>query len=152
MSDANIQSYIQDLIQADSNFANADVTLGDYRVLDSAGAPYAVILPGRVVDAARSGDWSQVTFAWEHSVEVFAKFVDDSYASFTTARQAVMDAIGENPTLGGQAGITNSYVSAATEPLYLYSADGGDVPQFVLSRITVTTVEEVSYDGSGEFT
>ena len=151
MSDAAIQGYIQDLIQADSNFADDDVTLGDFRVLDRGSAPYAVVLPGEIVSAKRSGDWSQVRFVWEHTVEVFERFIDDSYADFSTARQAVVDVIGENPTLGGQSEISSAYVSAATDALYLYSEDGGDVPQFVFSRVTVRCVEDVNYDGEGEF-
>jgi hypothetical protein len=151
MSDSAIQGYIQGLIQADSNFDDADVTLGDFRVLDRGSAPYAVVLPGEIISAERSGDWSQVAFVWEHTVEVFERFIDDSYADFSTARQAVLDAIGENPTLGGQSEISQAHISGGTKPLYLYSDDGGDVPQFVFSRVTVRCVEEVVYDGSGEF-
>jgi hypothetical protein len=149
MGDAAIQGYIQDLIQA-SDFDDADVTLGDFRVLDRGSAPYAVILPGEIISAERSGGWSQVKVTWEHTVVVLGRLLDDSYADFTAARQAVVDAIGENPTLGGQSEIKNAYVSAASEPLY--SDDGGDVPQFAFSRVTVRVVEDVSYDGSGEFT
>jgi hypothetical protein len=152
MGDAAIQGYIQDLIQADSNFDDADVTLGDFRVLDRGSAPYAVILPGRIVSGARSGDWSQVRFVWEFPVEVYEDFIDDSYADFSTARQAVVDAIGKHPTLNGQTEIVDAYVSEAGLPQYVYGGDGGDVPQFVFSRVTVRVVEDVSYDGSGEFT
>ena len=151
MGDSTIQGYIQTLIQADSSFADADVTLGDFRVLDSGGPPYAVILPGAIVEARRSGDWSQVQFFWEHEVDVFERFLGDSYTSFVTARQTVVDIIARNPTLGGNAGISNTLVTRATAPLYVYPEGGGDVPTFVLSRLTVRTVEEVLYAGSGEF-
>jgi len=149
VGDSAIQGYIQALIQADSNFADADVTLGDFRVLDSGSPPYAIILPGSI-EARRSGDWSQVQFIWEHVVEVFERFLGDDYADFVTARQAVVDVIAENPTLGGNAGISNALVTRATSPLYLYPSEG-DLPAFVFSRLTVRTVEEVLYAGAGEF-
>jgi len=149
MGDSAIQGYIQDLIQASDTFADAGVTLGDFRVLDSGSPPYAVILPGSI-EARRSGDWSQVQFIWEHVVEVFERFLGDSYTSFTTARQAVVDVLNANPTLGGNAGISNALVTRATAPLYLYPPEG-DLPAFVFSRLTVRTVEEVLYAGSGEF-
>jgi len=151
VSDSTIQGYIQSLLQADDSFASADVTLGDFRVLDSGSPPYAVILPGAIVDARRSGDWSQVTFFWEHELHVFERFLGDSYTSFVTARQTVVDIIARNPTLGGNAGISNALVTRATSPLYVYPTEGADVPTFVLSRLTVRTVEEVLYSGSGEF-
>lgn len=151
MSDSAIQGYIQALIQADSRFSDADVTLGDFRVLDSGSPPYAVVLPGSIVEARRSGDWSQVQFVWEHTVEIFERFLGDDYTDFVTARQAVVDVLDANPTLGGQNGISNALVARATAPLYLYPEGGADVPTFVFSRLTVRTVEEVLYSGSGEF-
>jgi len=151
MSDSAIQGYIQTLLQADDSFAAADVTLGDFRVLDSGGPPYAVILPGAIVEARRSGDWSQVTFFWEHEVHVFERFLGDDYADFVTARQTVVDIVARNPTLGGNAGISNALVTRATSPLYVYPEGGADVPTFVLSILTVRTVEEVLYSGAGEF-
>jgi hypothetical protein len=147
MSDATIQGYIQTLIQADALFDAADVTLGDFLALERGSMPVAVVLPGRIVDASRSGDWSQVLYVWEHVVEVFEDFVNDSYSDFTSARQAVLDAIAENPTLGGHIG--NAFVSEATPPIYL--RDGGEEPLWVFSRVTVRSIEEVLYAGSGEF-
>lgn len=151
MSDAAIQGYIQTLIRTTTIFSRPDVTLGDFRVLDRGSAPYAVVLPGRIVSAERSGDWAQVRVIWEHTVEVFERFTGDSYAAFSAARQAAIDAIGQNPTLGGQSEISNAYVGDATAPLYLYRDAGDDHPTFVFSRVTVRSTEEVSYAGSGEF-
>jgi len=151
MSDAAIQGYIQTLIRTTTIFSRPDVTLGDFRVLDRGSAPYAVVLPGRIVSAERSGDWAQVRFIWEHTVEVFEQFSGDSYAAFSAARQAAVDAIGQNPTLGGQSEISNAYVGDATKPLYLYRDAADDHPTFVFSRVMVRSTEEVSYAGSGEF-
>lgn len=151
MSDSAIQGYIQTLIRSTATFARADVSLGDFKILDRGSDPYAVVLPGRIVAAERSGDWAQITFIWEHTVEVFARFVGDSYTSFNAARQAVIDAIGASPTLGGNSEISDAYVSDATAPLYLYQQGSRDHPLFVFSRVTVRSTEEVSYAGSGEF-
>jgi len=151
MGDSAIQGYVQDLIQADALFDDDDVTLGDFLVLDRGSPPYAVVLPGAIVEGLRSGDWAQVQLAWEHEVEVFERFLDDDYADFTTARQAAVDAIGQNPTLGGQSGISGAMVVRVSKPRYLYPEGGADTPTFVFSTMTVRTVEEVNWDGSGEF-
>jgi hypothetical protein len=151
MTDVAIQGYIQDLIQADALFGDDDVTLGDFLVLDSGSPPYAVVLPGRIIDAGRSGDWAQVTYVWEHVVEVFEQYVNDDYGDFSSARQAVLDAIGEHPSLGGQSEISGAFVSDATAPRYLYPKGSGAQPSFVFSRVTVRSVVQVSYAGSGEF-
>ena len=151
MSDAAIQGYIQTLIRATTAFSRTDVTLGDFGVLERGSTPYAVVLPGRIVAAARSGDWAQVSVIWEHTVEVFELFGGDDYAAFSAARQAVIDAIGQNPTLGGQSEISNAIVGDGTAPLYLYRDAEDDHPTFVFSRVTVRSTEEVSYAGSGEF-
>jgi len=152
MGDAAIQGYLQGLLQATTTFDAADVTLGDFRVLDRGGTgSKAVILPGRIVSGARSGDWSQVQLVWEHTIELFERFIDDSYSDFVSARQVAVDVIGGNPTLGGHSEITGAHVGSATEPLYLYAEGGREVPQFVFSRVVVRSVEEVLYAGTGEF-
>ena len=151
MSDVAIQGYIQTLIQANAAFSDADVSLGNFRSLDRGSPPYAVVLPGEIISGERAGDWAQVTLIWEHSVEVFHRFLDDSFADFCAARQTVVDIIGRNPTLGGNSEIIGAYVSAAPVLGYLYSSDGGDIPAFVIGYVTVRTVEQVSYAGVGEF-
>lgn len=150
MSDVAIQEYIQDLIQSDASFGDADVTLGNFRVLDAGSPPYAIILPGEIISAERKGDWGQVDIIWEHPVEVFDRFLDDSYADFCAARQTVVDLIGRSPTLGGYSEIINSYVSGAPALRYLYQEEGDD-PTFVFGTVRIRTVEQVSYAGSGEF-
>jgi hypothetical protein len=153
VSDVLIQGYIQDLIQGTSTFTDAAVTRGDFLLLGTGkpAPPYAVILPGEVADAKRAGDWAQVQIIWEHEVDVFQRLLDDDYSDFVTAQQAVVDVIGQNPTLGGKSGISKALVVRSVRD-YVYPKGGADVPAFVFARMTVRTVEEVSYAGSGEFT
>lgn len=151
MGDAAIQGRLQTLLQALALFDDEDVTKGDFKVLDRGSPPYAVILPGPF-RAERAGDWSQVTYVWIHYIEVFERFLDDDYTDFTTARQAVIDQINKNPTLNGLTGVVHALADRGDDLRYLYPEGGADVPQFVFERIAVTTVEEVVYDGGGEFT
>jgi len=150
--DATIQAAIQDLIQAHASFADADVTLGDYRVLGRGSSPYAVIRPGSF-RSSRPGDWSQVQFIWEHPVEVWARFTGDDYSTITTARQAVVDQLDAYPTLNSTSGISLSTVRTSSEALYLWNRGQARdaLPAFVGFRLTVETVEERLYAGSGEF-
>lgn len=150
--DATIQGYIRTLIQASSTFADADVTLGDTRVVGNPGGPWAIILPG-ALRARRGGDWSQVLYFWDHPVEVWARFAGDDYSGLSTAVMAVCDAIGANPTLGGQSKIDDSLVTSASGPIWLMlkGQQPGTLPQRVGMRLVVSTVEERLYSGSGEF-
>jgi len=152
MSDSAIQGAIQGAIQALSTFDEADVTLGDFRVLGSGSPPYAVILPGSF-RGGRPGDWSQVQFVWRHPVEVWERFTGDDYSALVTARENVVAQLQAYPTLGGLAGVSLSTVVEAGEPIFLYQRGQtqDSLPAFVGSRLVVETVEEVLYDGSGEF-
>jgi len=146
MSDATIQAAIQDLIQALDSFADAQVTLGDFRILGSGSPPYAVILPGSF-EADRPGDWGQERFVWRHPVEVWDRFAGDDYSSAVTARQNVVDQLQKYPTLNGTAGVSLSTVTASSEPIFLWQrgAVRESMPQMVGFRLTVTTVEEAGW-------
>lgn len=152
MSDVAIQGYIQDLVQAITGFDDDDVTLGDPKVIDSGSPPYAIVWPGTVHAAGRSGDWSQVQIVWRHPVHVVERLLDDDYADFCGYRQDVIDAIGQNPTLGGNSEIVNTLVIAASLDFVRHRDSPPDAPpQFVLSELVVETIEKITYDGSGEF-
>jgi len=152
MSDATIQAAIQTLIQALNRFEDAEVTLGDFRILGSGSPPYAVILPGSF-EADRPGDWGRVRFVWRHPVEVWHRFLGDDYASAMRARQDVMEQLQRYPTLNGTAGVSLSTVTASSEPIFLWQrgAVRESMPQMVGFRLTVTTVEDTHYAGYGEF-
>jgi len=150
--DATIQAAIQTLIRALANFADADVTLGDFQVLGRGSDPYAIVVAGPF-EALRSGDYGQVTYAWTHYVEVWSRFTGDSLSGLVTARQAVVDQINKYPTLNSTANITNSWASASDELMYLWQKGErtSALPSFAGFRVTVSTVEEIGYAGSGEF-
>lgn len=150
MGSATIQARIQTLIQALSEFADADVTLGDFRVLDRGSAPYAVIYPGGFELLEKADDGSRMFIRWRHYVEVFATFLDDSYANIVSAREAVLNQLNKYPSLNGLNGILRSFVDAGEDLRYLYPP-GGDVPAFVFVRLTHLADELTDYVGSGEF-
>jgi len=152
MSDSAIQGYIQTLIQAVTGFDDDDVTKGDPRVIDSGSPPYAIVWPGTIFEASRSGDWSQVQITWRHAVHVVERLLDDDYGDFCTYRQGVIDAIGQNPTLGGNSEIVNTLVVEASLEFVRARDASPDAPaQFVMSDLTVETTERITYDGDGEF-
>jgi len=148
---AGIEAAAQGLLQALSEFEDADVTRGDYRVLDRASPPYAVLLPGPFV-VEESGDWGQKTVLWTMYVEVFERYLDNgtSEVSLEATRQAVIDCFGKYPTLGGVTGVTRTLARRGDELRYIYDRDGGG-PHFVMQRIAVEVEERVGYAGSGEF-
>lgn len=152
MGDATIQAAIQTLVQALGTFADADVTLGDYKVLGRGSSPYAIVLPGPF-RGDRPGDWGQVRYIWTHYVEVWERFTGDSYSAITTARQNVVDQLNKYPTLDGASGVKLATATASGDTMFLWQRGQtrAVLPTFVGFRVTLTTVEEVNYDGTGEF-
>jgi len=153
MSDAEIQGRLQTLIQALDEFDDADVTLGDFRVLGRGSAPYAIILPGPV-RAVRDEDPAHIEYTWTHTVEVWAQFQGDSLSGVTAARQAVLDMLATYPTLDDLDWINRGVTVVASDaPTYLWGKGQptDQLPHFVGFRIQVTTVEDRYYDGYGEF-
>lgn len=151
MSDAAIQSRLRVLIRALSNFADADVTLGDNTVLGRGSAPYAIIYPG-AMSVERDEDQSRMIFTWQHRVEIWDRFLGDDYSGITTARQAVLDMLGQYPTLNDLDLVRLVTAASTPDPQYLYAKDAGldELPQFVGFPMTVVTVEDYWYS-AGEF-
>lgn len=143
-------SGIQTLLQALSTFDKADVTQGDFRVLDRGSAPYAVIYPGGFEVVERADDGREMIVQWRHYVEVFATFLDDDYGNIVNARAAAVNQLNKYPTLNGVTGILQAVVEGGEELQFLYPP-GGDVPQFVFVRLSHLAREYVSYEGEGEF-
>lgn len=151
MSYTTIEAGVQTLLRALSRFAEADVTRGDWRVLDSGGAPCVVLYPGPF-EAEEAGDWGQKWHFWTVYADVFERYTDNgsSETAFEATRQDVMDTIHAYPTLNGVSGVTRALARRGGDLQYIYDRDGGG-PYYVMQQITIEVVEKVSYDGSGEF-
>lgn len=147
---ASIMTRTQTLLQVLSNFDNADVTQGDFLLLERGSPPYAVIYPGPFEVVRRSDGGAQVVIRWRHYIEVFDKFLDDDYSGIVTARAAVIDQLNKYPQLNGQAGIFNSFVEGGEDIRYLY-APGAETPDFVFVRLIHLADEYVDYSNTGEF-
>jgi hypothetical protein len=141
---------LQTLLQALSEFADADVTQGNFRILDRGSAPYAVIYPGGFEVIQRSDSGREMVVRWRHYVEVFATFLDDSYSNIEAAREAVLDQLHAYPQLNGLKGILRAYIESGEDLRFLYPP-AGDIPAFVFVRLTHLAEEYVNYGGTGEF-
>lgn len=148
---ATIMAAIRALLQATSLYSDAQVTLGDSRIM-GAGGPCAIVYPGSF-ESWRAGDWSQVTYRWTDYVDVWRSFQGDDYTDIVADRQTVLDTINAHPTLGGTAGIADATARAAGAPRYMWPRNAlpSSKPSHVGFRIEVQTIEERLYAGSGEF-
>jgi len=151
MSYAAIEAAAQILLQALDRFDNADVTRGDWRVLDRGDAPYAVLYPGPF-ETGEDGDWGQHVVDWTMYCEVFERYLDNgtSEVSLEATRQDVVDTFFSHPTLNGVSGVTRVLPERGEPPQYVYDESGGG-PHFVMQRIEVHVIERVCADGAGEF-
>lgn len=151
MSYSTIEAAAAVLLRALSNFDDADVTRGDYRVLDQGSPPYVVLLPGPF-ECVEAGDWGQKVYTWTMYAEVFERYLNggSSETALETTRQAVIDCLCKNPTMNAVTGVTRVLPRRGAELRYLYDEQGGG-PHFVMQRIEVEIEEVVGYTGSGEF-
>jgi len=150
MSSATVQARLQALIQALSGFADADVTLGDWLVLDRGSAPYAVIYVGpfEIVDV--SDDGARARVRWQHYIDVVAAWDPDGYANITAARTAVMTQLMIYPTLNGLAGIQSALIRDGGEVRGIYAQDANQ-PSFHVVTLSHYCDEEMRFYGQGEY-
>ena len=151
MSYAVIEAAVQTLLQALGQYGDADVTRGDWRVLDSGSGPYAVVYAGPF-DVEEGGDWGQKVYAWTVYVEVFERYLDNgtSETNLETRVQNTVDQLCAYPTLDGASGVTLAMPVHADELRYVFDEQGGG-PHFIMQRIAERVWERVQYAGSGEF-
>jgi len=151
VSYATIEAGLQGLLQGLERFASADVTRGDWRVLDREGSRCVVLYPGPF-EVEEAGDYGQKWHFWTVYGDVFERYQDHgtSEQNFAATRQDVVDAINANPTLNGVSGVTMALARRGGELEYVYDRDGAG-PFYVMQQIGIEGVEKVSSVGSGEF-
>jgi len=151
VSYALIEAGVQDLLQALSRYADADVRRGDFGVLDS-GVPRCVVLIPGPFEAWESGDWAQKHYRWTVYAELYHAYQDQgsSEVALDVDRQDVLDTLHANPTVGGVDGVTRCVVERGDPLQYIYDTGGGG-PHWVMQRLTVIVDEERNYAGGGEF-
>lgn len=166
MSEANVESRIQSLLQVTSVFNNAGVTIGDYRVLDSSETNIAVIIPGPFstkYERGRPGDVvgippAGVEVVWTEYIDLFTRMAINlatTWTNFRDLRQTVIDTILSNPSLNDESlPITGTDVTfarfgdAREDPEYWYNKNGG--LEFIKQRLSVE-VGEFHVQTSGEY-
>lgn len=154
MSYASVESAIQTLLQAMSEFSNAEVTRGDYRQLDIAGADdVAVLTPGAFQqDGVGEAGARKSVRIWNVLIDQFRKYVDDgtTWTNFEATRDAIIVQLEKYPTLNGESGITLVAIDAGADPSLVYDREGNG-PYFIVQEIRVAVTERVDLSG-GEYT
>ena len=150
MSYSTIEARIQTLIQALSAFADADVTRGDYRVLDRGSAPYVVLRPGEFERVPHTFAGGRKT-EWAVIVELFEKHIGDGteQTNLETHRQNIIDTADAYPTLNGLSGVHFASLSSGEIPRPVYDEDGSG--PFFLLQIMKWEVMELTTASGGEW-
>ena len=151
MSYAVCEAALQTILRALEQYADAQVTRGDYAVLDEGYAQCCVLRPGPVT-VRRSGDWGQVGYDWTIDCTIYERWVGDGteWTNFQAQRENALDQIGAYPTLDAASGVTRAVAERAGEMGAVYPRDA-DVPAWLMQTIRVQVHEEVVYS-DGEFT
>lgn len=93
MSEKSIQEDMQDTIQSMSPFANSDVVINDWSILDGpvSNAPYVIIENSDTIESRQ--DVKTANTKWNIPIRLIERFVDwtPSLNSFRDNRQALID-------------------------------------------------------------
>jgi len=146
----DIQSGFATLFRALATYADADVTINDWGVLDNsnAGAPFIIIETADQFES-RSDSQTPVT-DWTIIVWLIASFSDwdTSLNAFQANRQEIIDTLNAG-NAGSAGGLESVYVSriAGGEKQYIYDRYGDPqhdpeaLPQYIAQRLAVDVQE-----------
>ena len=149
MSEATIQTAVQETLQAMDAFGTGDVVINDWGILDGSmnNAPYVIIETADAV-TSRQDTVTPVT-NWQIPVTLFERFTDwaETYNNLRDRRQAIIDTfneIGANRSPG--LGAVTADVIRTDGPVgqwYDPNMDTGDnpLPVFITQRM-ILEIEE----------
>jgi hypothetical protein len=150
---ATVEVAVQTLIQAMSEFDDADVSRGNYLILDSGDDDLAVLTPGSFTkdEPGEAGAYKSVRH-WSVLVDLFRKYLDDetTWINFVATRDALLDHLELYPSLNSTAGIVLVGVEAGSDPSEVYDDDDNG-PFFIFQRIRMAVNERTDLAG-GEYT
>lgn len=142
MNESTVMSALKTLLQGMANFANADVTICDWSILDGAvtNAPYAIIEPSDNFEMRFRVETPEIT--WEPYITIYEAFTDwgTTLAALQALREAVLTAIQAGT---GTLGLTLRYLRSAQpiSQVYQVYTDPQDTPEalpvFLAAKIAV---------------
>jgi hypothetical protein len=153
MSYATCEAAVQGFIQGLAAFADADVSLGDFRILNAGSPPYVVLVPSGFIHE-EDGDGGQRITEWDLLVYLFERHYGDGTEStnLKTRRQAIMDELDKYPTLNGVANVTMALVTRGREPQPVFERGAGpEADPVLLSQILEMVVIEKSVATGGQY-
>ena len=150
MSYATIVAKELALIRALSDYADADVTWGDYRVLESGGDPYVILRAGGFVNEYKTPTRRQRT--WTTILELYERMVGDGTeeVNLDTRRQTLIALFDQYPTLDAlSANVSGAHIQDGDEPVVAYHDKGGGV--FLMQTMRLVVMEQYTVTASGEY-
>lgn len=150
MSYATIEARVQTLLQGlTGTFAtNAQVTRGDWSVLDAGYDAMAVVYPGAFQQTGFGGAGT-VTYVWTVYVDLFQRIGEShsaAIASVIAARDAVLQHLQKYPKLNALSGVYAVQEITGDEPIWLFDKDDNG-PFFLKAVLTLPITEEISVTG-----
>lgn len=152
MSEQAIQEGIQAVLQAMTEFADADVVINEWGVLDqpNSNAPYVII--SNADDFVSRQDTTEAETTWQEVVALYERFTDwpTTLGNLRTRRQAIIDKFNEvssNRAAGQAAGVTMDEIrnDGPIEPFYgpyiAAEAIAEALPQFLMQTLIMTVTE-----------
>ena len=151
MSEKTIAEGIQDALQAMDEFADDDVVINDWGILDqdTASAPYVIIKTSDIFSSVQNTKEPETT--WEIPLMLIEDLRSVDYetalTNLRTHRQAIIDKINSTNirSAGGEDSVTVDRVYSGSEIEEipdLYNANTNEAEPVFLAQLILLTVEE----------
>jgi len=152
MSYATIEAKVQTLLRALSLFDDADVTRGDYRVLDQVGGPYCVLTPGGFTRSGAATSYGErKSNFWTVTLDLFVRHWGDGteFTNLQSNRQTIIDELDKyDPSLDSTTGVMYAVITGGDPPRAVYDEAGA--AHWLMQRMSLEIHEKVSISG-GEY-
>lgn len=134
-----------------ADWVAAQITKGDYGVLDLGYELSGVMIPGNVPDSTPDAGSQIIFIEWTVIFEFFFNLsnVPADFENFGSARDGLFDHIYKYPTLNGTTGITKIRITAPNDPVEVFD-ENENGPFFLMQQLRVGVVEKVDLTG-GEY-
>jgi len=146
-----IAQAIQAILQGTTRFPDANVTIGDYRILNMGVNEAAIITPGAVPGNEEDGQNRQLV-TWHTLVDLFERDQQDgtAWVDFYQERDDVIGTLQRYPNLNQTAVEIVAYgISADGDPAQIKSKDNAG-PLWIVQTLRIEITERVVVSG-GDF-
>jgi hypothetical protein len=148
-----IEAALQTILRYDTTtFANsAQVSRGDWRIMDSGRSPLAVLYAGAYAENDTDTTLTEFSVTWTVKLDLILKYTDETTrVTFAQKRDTVLEQIMKYPMLHALASATAKLgrITSDGDPLPIFDKDGNG-PFFLMQTFSIPVSEVLTIAPTG---